>query len=468
MILKMLTYATLMMNSFIFHFASFGAQEVLSYGRFGKLTLYQPPQEAQSLVLFVSGDGGWQHGVINMARYLAEQGALVAGIDAKVYQAALAKQKRGCLYPAADFEQLSLMLQKRYKFKDYQKPILVGYSYGATMVYGLLAQAPAGTFMGGIALGFSPDIELPTAPCKANGLLFHHLQKNTYYLDAVSAVPSPFLVLNGHKDEVCDYEKTALFLKDIRQAELIGLPLVGHGFAIADNWLPQFKRAYQKIRQTHLENSLGSKHSISIQTDLPIHILPAKENKGEQLLFFLSGDGGWTSFDQGLAAAYTKKGFTVVGLDAQKYFWQKRSPEETSHAISLVLQVYLNEHPDAHITLMGYSFGACITPFVANRLVGKPKESLKEIILLSPDTRGDFEIHVSDMLSFGLRKDPYDVVAELRKTSGVQKLCLFGDGEDATVVQAFKRIGVNVEILPGGHHYNNNFNAIADATLKIR
>ncbi|MFD2966120.1 AcvB/VirJ family lysyl-phosphatidylglycerol hydrolase [Sphingobacterium bambusae] len=404
-----------------------------------------------------------------MARYLAEQGALVAGIDAKAYKAALAKQKKGCLYPAADFEQLSLMLQKKYKFKDYQKPILVGYSYGATLVYGLLAQAPSGTFMGAIALGFSPDIELPAAPCKANGLPFHRLkQKNTYYLDPVKAVPSPFLVLNGLKDEVCDYEKTELFLKDMQQAELIGLPLVGHGFSITDNWLPQFKSAYQKIRQTHLENSLGSKHFISIQTDLPIHILAAKENKGDQLLFFLSGDGGWTSFDQGLAAAYTKQGFTVMGLDAQKYFWQKRSPEETTAAISHVLQLYLKEHPNARIALMGYSFGACIAPFVANRLIGKPKENLKEIILLSPDTHGDFEIHVSDMLSFGLRQNPYDVVAELRKTSGIQRLCLFGDGEDSAVTQAFKRIGVAVEILPGGHHYNNDFNSIVDATSKTR
>ncbi|MFD2966121.1 hypothetical protein [Sphingobacterium bambusae] len=64
MVLKTLTYIALIINSSLFHVTSFAAQEALSYGRFGKLTLYHPPQEAQSLVLFVSGDGGWQHGTL--------------------------------------------------------------------------------------------------------------------------------------------------------------------------------------------------------------------------------------------------------------------------------------------------------------------------------------------------------------------------------------------------------------------
>ncbi|SPZ91950.1 Type IV secretory pathway, VirJ component [Sphingobacterium multivorum] len=47
---------------------------------------------------------------------------------------------------------------------------MVGYSYGATLVYGLIAQAPAGTFRGGIALGFCPDITIAKPLCKGSGL----------------------------------------------------------------------------------------------------------------------------------------------------------------------------------------------------------------------------------------------------------------------------------------------------------
>lgn len=214
--------------------------------------------------------------------------------------------------------------------------------------------------------------------------------------------------------------------------------------------------------------SSGNNYMLSLETTIPIKVLPAKENYGEQLLFLLSGDGGWTSFDQGLAEAFVKRGFTVIGLDAQKYFWQKRSPEETTKDISHLLNNFITEHPTVKISLMGYSFGACITPFVANRLSGRPKGNLKEVILLSPDISGDFEIHVADMLNFGGGKNPYDVLSEFKKVAGVRKICLFGDGEDPTIAHAFKRTGVTVDILPGGHHYNNNYIEIVDRTLKIR
>jgi type IV secretory pathway VirJ component len=79
----------------------------------------------------------------------------------------MAKDKGACSYPAADFEQLSMMLQRKYHFASYQKPILVGYSYGAVFIYGLIAQAPAGTFKGGISLGFCPDIDLKKPFVKA-------------------------------------------------------------------------------------------------------------------------------------------------------------------------------------------------------------------------------------------------------------------------------------------------------------
>ncbi|WP_172462453.1 hypothetical protein [Sphingobacterium multivorum] len=41
--------------------------------------MYAPKGKPNALVLFVSGDGGWQFGVINMAKFLAAQGALRCG-----------------------------------------------------------------------------------------------------------------------------------------------------------------------------------------------------------------------------------------------------------------------------------------------------------------------------------------------------------------------------------------------------
>ena len=183
-----------------------------------------------------------------MAKNLAEQGALVAGIDAKIYTRALAKRTGRCLYPAADFERLSIFLQKRYRFNNYTKPILVGYSYGATLIYGLLAQAPTGTFRGGIALGFCPDILISKALCKGTGLTSHLLpDRKTYYLERTNKLSAPFIVLAGVQDKSCPFLATEKFIKGLPLAELMVLPKVGHGFSIADNWLPQFDAAFRKL-----------------------------------------------------------------------------------------------------------------------------------------------------------------------------------------------------------------------------
>jgi len=114
--------------------------------------------------LFVSGDGGWNLGVVDMARALAETGALVAGIDITHYLNALCGIKGKCVYSAAHFESLSQFLQQKYKLKHYHLPVLVGYSSGTTLVYAVLGQTPENTFRGAISLGFCPDLPLKK-PC---------------------------------------------------------------------------------------------------------------------------------------------------------------------------------------------------------------------------------------------------------------------------------------------------------------
>ena len=69
-------------------------------GRFGQVTVYRPGGPAKSVVLFVSGDGGWHLGVIGMAQHLAEQGAIVVGIDIGHYLRPSARQgSPACRWP---------------------------------------------------------------------------------------------------------------------------------------------------------------------------------------------------------------------------------------------------------------------------------------------------------------------------------------------------------------------------------
>ena len=89
------------------------SEEFLSFGRFGKVTLYRESQRPSQVVLFVSGDGGWNKGVIDMAKALASLDAVVVGIDINHYLKELRISSEKCSYPAADFEMLSKFIQKK-------------------------------------------------------------------------------------------------------------------------------------------------------------------------------------------------------------------------------------------------------------------------------------------------------------------------------------------------------------------
>jgi len=450
-------------------------EDSVSYSSFGKITMYIPAQKPSSIALFISGDGGWKLGVINMARNVADQGALVAGIDYKRYYKSLAKSSSSCYYPAADFERLSMMLQKKYKFSEYVKPVLIGYSAGATLVYGLLAQAPANTFKGAVALGFCPDIQSPKPLCEGYGLSSHHVKNKTFLLDRTTRLTAPFIVLNGVRDLTCPFAATKEFLKGLPSSEFITLSKVGHGFSIADNWLPQFNIAYKKVLdapaypQQHNAQAelLRPKYYPDVSNNLPLSFIPSSEINSKPLVFLISGDGGWTSFDHSLAETIASQGMPVVGLDSQKYFWNPKSPERTTEDISKTIDLYMQRYNKKSFILMGYSFGACIVPFVANRIPFPLKEKMKELFLISPDEEGDFEIHISDMLGLGINKEKYDVVSELKKIESIKPVCLFETEADRDVIQRFEMSSHSTILkLAGGHHFSNNYKAIVDRMLE--
>ncbi|WP_158799506.1 AcvB/VirJ family lysyl-phosphatidylglycerol hydrolase [Pedobacter sp. L105] len=449
----------------------------LTYGIFGKVIVYHPVKTPTSVVLFVSGDGGWKDGVINMAKDIANQGALVLGIDAKTYKNGLARSKAECYYPAADFERISLMIQKKYKLVTYSKPILVGYSYGATLIYGILAQAPANTFKGAIALGFCPDIEIKRPLCKGSGLTQHVLKPGvSYWLERTESLTEPFIVLNGFKDQTCPYTATAAFLKGMPMAELIDLPKVGHGFSIADNWLPQFNEAFQKILNTQSFAERKQAENVTLKTqpvtpygnNLPLIVIPSPKKSNLPMVLMISGDGGWTSFDQSLAEAMAEKGLSVVGLDAQKYFWNTRTPNQTTEDLSKAILHYAAQLGKEKFVLAGYSFGASVVPFVAARFEPALKSRLAAVLALSPDVTADFEIHILDMLSIGDETpETYNVLPEMKKMKTIPAVSFFGKAEGNEIPEKFEQAGLKVDIIPGDHHFDGDFQGIANAFLKF-
>jgi type IV secretory pathway VirJ component len=154
------------------------ADETLSHGRFATVTLYRPAGDVKSVVLFLSGDGGWNQGVVDMAQALSHEGAMVAGIDVPKLLANLDKDGEACVSPDGDLENLSHYIQSYAKLPTYHTPMLVGYSSGATLAYAMLAQAPVNTFASALSLGFCPDLLLHKNLCGGEGLHFNRRKQD--------------------------------------------------------------------------------------------------------------------------------------------------------------------------------------------------------------------------------------------------------------------------------------------------
>ncbi len=470
-----MTKKKMILIGILFLFFHVKGADTVSIGKFEKIIVYVPSSVPQSVILFVSGDGGWSHKLDMMGEKVSKLGAIVVGIDILQYYKKLKHTDNRCYYPAEDFEMLSLVLQKRYKIKSYLKPILFGYSSGATLVYGILAQAPANTFKGAIAMGFCPELSIDRPLCNGAGLSHHIIKEGeAYYLEKSQKLSAPFIVLQGKDDLLCPHFVIEKFLKDMKMGEFISIPRVGHGFLVQQPWLGQITIAYDKVINTpsyaetiaSQNKLLQTQRIIPLPGDLPVTLVPATPNDSLPMAVFISGDGGWTSFDQAISEALAEKGIPVVGVDAQKYFWNARTPQETTKEIADAVRHFMLQWKRQSFILVGYSFGASVVPFVTNLMPIELKEKIQGTVSLSPDENADFEIHIEDMMNIENSRDTYRVLPEIRQNRFLKMICVFGAEEDESVRKKFANAGAKILLLPGGHSFNNNSIAVANAILK--
>lgn len=195
-------------------------------------------------------------------------------------------------------------------------------------------------------------------------------------------------------------------------------------------------------------------------TDLPVTVIPAKKQFGETMVLYLTGDGGWNTFSQKLADQYATTGIPVVVLNSSKYFWKKRTPEQSAQDIAALLYKYIKDLKKKSILLCGYSFGADVMPFIYNRLPTDLKEKVSRIQLLSPSAYTDFEIHISYL--FVSKK--YDVATEVKKINK-PVICYYGEKESDQPLKGLAMRNFRAIILKGDHHYENSFPEIVDTGL---
>jgi pimeloyl-ACP methyl ester carboxylesterase len=216
----------------------------------GEVSIYRG--EGKEFVLFLSGDGGWSLGVLSMAQHLADEGATVAGIDIRRVLRRLEDSKDACVSPAAELDALSHELQQKLNISPYRKPVIVGFSSGATLVYVALAEAEQSLFKGALSLGFCPDLDLlkPVCPGAGIGSTPRHDAKGTLKgVDFLAAkkLSGRWISLQGELDQVCPAPAAVKFIAQVPGGEAVPLPKVGHGYSVERNWVPQFQAAFRRL-----------------------------------------------------------------------------------------------------------------------------------------------------------------------------------------------------------------------------
>lgn len=420
----------------------------LSHGRFKEVRIYEPRGEAKRVVLFLSGRAGWDEKVSALARELALGGAFVAGIDTPSLLADFERDSASCVFPSGDLENLSHFVQAYHGLSGYHEPVLVGYESGAAFAYAVLAQAPSDTFEGGVALGFCPELELQKPLCNvATGRTPR--QSGPMILPQVK-LSVPWLEIRSSQ---CGADR----LRRRGETPDVRLPP-----AAPESPTEDAAQLQQAIRQFDAKRQTSAAPTPRDLEGLPIIEVPASR-PGDLLAVLITGDGGWAGIDRSLGGALAKKGIPVIGLDSLRYFWKARTPKGTAADVDRILRHYLAAWKRQRVLLIGYSQGADVLPFVVSGLSPDMRSRVQLAALLAPGTRAVFEFRLSNWLSDD--EEGLELRPEMEKLTGTPVLCVYGAEEEDSLCPTLARARARVIRLPGGHHFDGDYDRLATSIL---
>jgi len=423
--------------------SSSGGVKTISGGLFGDVTLAKPIGPIRGFVVLYSDKTGWHEGDQRLAQQLAQQGAMVVGVDTARYAETLThnkEDKSGCHYLVGDAEAVSHQLQREAHSSHYFLPILAGIGQGALVAEHTLGRAPSNTIDGAVIVDPTGKLDARFNPCAPDATI-----------DRGNGLTGFFTAGQTDDQNVIATISTG------------GKPLVTQHFnkgTTADAALLSMITPYLQTLAAPADDDVS---------DLPLVELPAA-HPSDLLAIVISGDGGWRDLDKTIAESLQKKGVNVIGVDALRYFWSEKTPEQTTHDMVRLLRVYGNRWHSQHFALIGYSFGADVMPFVYNRLPEGLRAQVSQLSLLGFAPKADFQIRVTGWLGLPASEAALEVMPETTKIPAHLLQCFYGESEDDTacpdlVKNGLVKQGASVVKVDGGHHFGGDYGDIAQQIL---
>jgi type IV secretory pathway VirJ component len=393
----------------------------------------------RGLVILFSDRSGWGDAEEQAAGLLARHDMLVVGVDTARYADTLAGITGACHDLVGDAEGISHQIQREQGSNAYFTPIMAGIGQGGLLAEQVLNAAASNTIAGAVSIEPAATGDARFRPCPPDPSILHDLGLPGFWsigaTETLPAATQALVVTLQHVGAEIDMRRFA------------------GGTADAEMLLAMI--------QPHLLSRALAEENVA---DLPLIELPAAQ-PSSMLAIVISGDGGWRDLDKTIARDLRDRGVSVVGLDSLRYFWSEKSPEQTAHDLTRVIQTYSARWHAGNVALVGYSFGADILPFAFNRLPVAVRGMISQISLLGFASGADFQIRVTGWLGMPPSDAALPAAPEIANVPPRLVQCFYGDDEADSICPTLAKTGVDVIRTQGGHHFGGDYENLAQIIL---
>jgi type IV secretory pathway VirJ component len=413
--------------------------ETISGGHYGPVEIARPTGKLNGIVFLFSRLSGWTESDRQAADRLAEHDLLVVGVDTARYADNLAKTSHGCQLLVGDVEIVSHQLQREMQSDTYFTPILAGIGEGGTLAEKVLSIAASNTIAGAISLDPKAELDARFNPCPPDPTILHDAGLPGFWnIGTTADLPAVMSDLAAALTHDGATVETRHFAGDATEDAML-----------------------LALSEPHLGPQAPDEQDVS---DLPLVELPAAR-PSKMLAIIISGDGGWRDLDQTLGRSLQNAGVSVVGIDALRYFWSAKTPDETARDVGRVIRAYRTRWNASSTALIGYSFGADVLPVVYNRLPDELRRHVNLIALLGLTSAADFEIRVGGWLGLPPSAEALPVAVELAKVPAPLMQCFYGEDESDTLCPSLQERRVAVIRTSGSHHFGRDYDRLAHVIL---
>jgi type IV secretory pathway VirJ component len=394
----------------------------------------------------------------NYALKFAELNYYVVTIDSQTLLAPLSNTKN-CVDLTEILQSVSHDLQKTYNIDSNKLPILVGDKEGAALVYAALAQTKKHYFHAGLSINFTPRMTTNVPLCSLSTI--NDTTSNT----AIQLSPQENLSTNWYIFQSALAAKDAATADFVDQVSNAKLTITKNNANAAHTDSDPIIHAVQILQwlDPRLSDQVTANNSLS---NLPIIEVLTEVSPPEILAVLITGDGGWAEIDKQIAKILAEKGIPTLALDSLSYFWRARTPEETAQHIDDVINQYREKWKIQKVILIGYSFGADVLPFIANKISESNKTNLALVALLAMGKTAAFEFRLSSWINADTNPNRLPILPELKTMQWANSICIYGVDDKETGCTQTADVGIKTISMAGDHHFNKNYQLLVQHIIE--